>query len=86
MNVQNLAEKAMKRIEGVSMCPGDCLCSRKIEITYKVKKKIIHLISVHDESFRFRTQDCYHNLHRSKLDAFYQEPSQVCTFCNYPLE
>ena len=26
----------MKRIEGVSMCPTNCLCSRDLQITYKV--------------------------------------------------
>ncbi len=26
----------MKRIEGVSDCPTNCLCSQNIEITYKV--------------------------------------------------
>ena len=34
---QNLAEKAMKRIEGISTCPDNCLCSRDIEITFKVR-------------------------------------------------
>jgi hypothetical protein len=34
---QNLVEKQMKRIEGVSECPMNCLCSQNIEITYKVR-------------------------------------------------
>lgn len=29
-------EMAMKRISGVSDCPKNCLCSQKVEITYKV--------------------------------------------------
>lgn len=31
----NIEEKEMKRLEGISQCPTNCLCSRNIEISYK---------------------------------------------------